>query len=128
MLAVFSSSGHGFASLCPALCYDAIEYHEMEKKMAKKKVTKKKATKKKAVEKRPTIAEQVKAEVAKQMPKVETGVVIATPNTTEEKLRAICDLSAAVSNLSKALASTNVSVRVEGCNFQNHNIGLKIGE
>lgn len=67
--------------------------------------------------KTPTLHDKIKAEVAAQMPQIETGIAVAMPNTTELKMQAIRDLSRAVSDLAKALASTNVNVRIENCNI-----------
>lgn len=89
-------------------------------------MTKKKTSKKKTASRKPrkSISDQVAEEVAKQIPKVETGMAVAMPNTVEEKMRAICDLASAVSSLAEAVASTNVNIRVENCSFQNHETGL----
>ena len=83
---------------------------------------------KKPASKKLSIEEQVKQEVARQIPKVKTGMAIAIPNTVEQKMNAIRDLSRAVLNLSQALNSTHVNVRVENCHFQNHECGIRINE
>ena len=80
------------------------------------------------MKKKPTLEERIKSEVAKQIPKVDVGMAVAIPSTTQEKMRAICELSSAINQLAKALNSTNVEVRIENCNFQNQEIGLNIGQ
>lgn len=74
----------------------------------------------------PTIAEQVAAEVARQMPKAQIGLAVAMPNTTEKKMQAICELSSAINSLARALNSTNVEVQIENCEFANLNTGVHL--
>jgi len=88
--------------------------------MAKKRPSRKRTPPKAATkETTSSVEELVKAEVERQIPKVETGLAVAMPNTVDEKMAAICHLSNAVQELARALASTNVHVRIEDCHFQN---------
>jgi hypothetical protein len=43
-----------------------------------------------------------------------TGINVAIPNTTEEKMRAICDVASAVRDVARALVSVSTTVHIEG--------------
>lgn len=72
------------------------------------------------------VREMVRSEVAEQVPKVETGIAVAVPSITEEKMQAIVELCHAVSSLAKSLESANVDVTISNCNLQNHQTGIRI--
>jgi hypothetical protein len=91
--------------------------------MTNKKMTKKKATKK--TNKTPDLKKLVKEEVEAQIPKIDTGMVVALPNTTAEKMKAISDLAASIKSLAKSIESTNVELNIRDCNFQNHNTAIR---
>lgn len=67
----------------------------------------------------------IEKEVEARVPKVEKGLAVAMPNTTRQKMDAICELSRAVSELATALNSVHTRVEVSHCNFQNHTYGIK---
>jgi hypothetical protein len=51
--------------------------------------------------------------------KTKEPIVVAIPNTTQLKMQAILNLSAAISELSKTLASNNEEVKIENCHIEN---------
>lgn len=53
-------------------------------------------------------------------------ILVAIPNTTELKMKAILAAAQAVENVSKALISVNTRVEVSNCDIRNSDIGINI--
>ena len=54
-------------------------------------------------------------------------VVVAIPNTTQQKMEAILALARSNESLARALESVNVNVRLEHLNISNTHTGVRIG-
>lgn len=67
-------------------------------------------------------------EIKKSLPVVDKGIAVAIPSTSQEKMMAIAHLCQAIQSLAQALSSTNVDVRVQGCNVTGAvHTGIAIG-
>lgn len=53
-------------------------------------------------------------------------VVVAVPNTTELKMRAILNVSDAILEVAKALNGVNVKVNISSCNFTDTKTAIKV--
>jgi hypothetical protein len=93
-------------------------------------MAKKRAAKKKRVIKRRASAnaleQEIREEVARQLPKAEVGAVVQVPSIMKEKMQAICDCAEAVRQLSNAIEKVNHPVRIESCHFQNCEMGMTV--
>jgi len=56
----------------------------------------------------------------------DTGITVAIPNTTEQKLEAILELSKAINSLAQALTSVNVQVDIKNCTINSCKTGIKV--
>ena len=56
----------------------------------------------------------------------EIGIAVAIPNTSEEKMKAIVNLSEAIVALAKALSSINTEINISNCTINNSETGIKV--
>lgn len=57
---------------------------------------------------------------------VESNPIVINCNTTEQKMKAIVNLSKAIYELSKQLGSVNTTVSIANCNISNAEVGIKM--
>ncbi len=73
--------------------------------------------------------DQIAAEIKKQidsLPKIDAGINVAMPNTTKEKMQAICSLASAVQSLARALNSIHTDVTISNNTISNAEIGIRV--
>jgi len=54
-------------------------------------------------------------------------LIVAVPNTSDLKMRALLELAQATQRIARALESTSVSITISGCTISSEKTGIEVG-